>query len=142
VQGGFVIWKNLLTAVLVISGMGIAFCLLNLWIGTFKTISAHDFIIGAFLVIAWSMGAAGSDELSRCGHRKVCRILYRYSLISLVIPLVVIGVGLLYRAWWSNLFILSASPFWVLVVAPFPVALYLSRKQKKSASQPTGANVS
>jgi len=134
------IWKNFLIAVLVLSAGGIVFCLFNLWIGTLKTVSTYDLLLGEIQIIAGSMGFVGSDELARCGHRKVRSILLRCLMISLVVLLVVIGIELLFKTWWSSLLFLSASPFWVVLVAPFPVALYLNRNQNKSASQPAGAN--
>ena len=140
VQGDSLIWKNFLISVLVLSAMGIAFCLFNLWVGLLKSISIHDFTVVAFQIVACSMGFAGYDELARRGHRQVRRIFFRCLMIALVVPLIVLGIEFLRKTWWNNLFFLSASPFWVLLVAPFPVALYLNRRQKKSTSQPTVTN--
>jgi hypothetical protein len=131
------IWRNFLTAVLVLSAMGIAFCLFNLWIGFFKSVSTSDLAIGAFQIIACSMGFAGSDELTRRGHDKIRRSLFKYSIVSLAISMIALAVAFLSKIKWSFLITYSFMPFWVLLIASFPLALYLNRSQKDSNSRPT-----
>jgi len=135
------IWKNFLTALLVLSMMGIAFCLFNLWIGMFKEIGVRDSAKGAFLIISWSLWAAGDEELGRRGHTELRRKLVRYTFISLAVSMVLmICAGLFFKVMSSLLFVCSFSPFWVLVVSPFPLALYLNRSQNKPTPLSTIAN--
>ena len=116
--------------------------------GQAQPFGPHPFILSLMLVVGMSMGTVGLDELKRGGHRKVRRNLL-VCLAVLFIFLLILAFTQVHMHWriiakdlanvhWLYWFI----PFYVLVVAPFPVALYLNRKQKKSNSQPAGANVS
>jgi hypothetical protein len=106
----------------------------------------HTFIISLILVAGMSMGMVGSDELKRGGHRKVRRNLLVCLTVLFKFPLI-LAFTQVHMHWrivakdlanvhWLYWFI----PFYVLVVAPFPVALYLNRKQKKSTSDPNNAD--
>jgi hypothetical protein len=91
-----------------------------------------------------TMGMVGSDELKRGGHRKARRNLL-LCLILLLICLFTLSYASIHLHWGIITGKGSADVYWfipiyVLVVAPFPVALYLNRKQNKSNSDPNNAD--
>jgi hypothetical protein len=130
-------WKRMLAIVLAIS-----IVLFAGFMALYLVYSAmHDFKLFVWVVL-FVVGGVGFGELRRGGHQRVRRILFRCSLISLIIPLIVIGMELLFKIRWNSLLLLSASPFSVLFFASFPVALYLNWKQKKSTSKRMSTNAS
>jgi hypothetical protein len=144
-QGASMIWKNFFIALFVLSVIGIAFCLINQWIGLMNRVSVHDFIIGAFQIIGFSMGFTGLDELNRCGYRKIRSNLFRSSLLSLALPLILLGVAALFKIKLNSVYIwyvISSSSFWILLITPFPLALYLNHKQNKHNNESNVADVS
>jgi hypothetical protein len=136
-------WKNYFASIVGVSAIGIVLCLVAQWTGLMNHISLHDFVIGAFQVIAWSMGVAGSDELNRCGFDKIRINLFRGSLWSLALPIILLGVGFLFKVKFSSIHVwvvLLSCPFWLLLISSFPLALYLTHKQKNSSTEHTIAD--
>jgi cell division protein FtsW (lipid II flippase) len=109
--------------------------MLDPWIGKAEQYGTHRFILDVILIIALSIGWVGFVELKRGGHRKILLVLKVSLIILLFITFFLIFAHnrLHWKMTWLNfedvyLFI----PFYALLVAIFPLALYLNRNQKKS----------
>jgi drug/metabolite transporter (DMT)-like permease len=138
-------WRQFLAPVLGSSAIVFVLFMSDFLSGKTPPFGTHPFIICLILIIGMSMGTAGFDELKRGGHRKVRRNLLVY-LIVLLISFLILAFTQIHTH-WKILGIDSTDvywliPFWLIIVAPFPVALYLNWKQKKSTSEPTSANAS
>jgi hypothetical protein len=137
------IWKKFLTAAPAISVLMLVFYVFNLWIGIVRHLSVHDFVMAGVLVVAGSMGIAGSDELVRCGHKKARRILWICLISWMIIPLILLGIQDLFKTiLWEGALKVWFYLFLALITVDFPLALYLNRNQKKSTSQQASANES
>jgi hypothetical protein len=80
------------------------------------------------------LGWVGCAILGRGGDRKVHRIT-----VACMLILITLSSTLIFWVGQANGWIY---PVLALSAAPFPLAFYLDRKQSKSTSQPTSANVS
>jgi hypothetical protein len=99
----------------------------------------------AVLNIALILGSVGMVNLDRGGHRKVKRWLNLcLTVLFLIICIPGFTPNRLVRnvSGWNIPGAYSFIPLFVLLVAIFPLSLYLNRKQKKSTSQTTSADVS
>ena len=131
-------WKKPSSNFLVYAGVQLAILALSSWksyprfrLYDFKS---HEFIECALGIVAINLGMAGRKILSDCAPRKVRSFLFFWILVLFLALLELIARG--ERA--DGLFYTVL----VLLAVPFPVALYLNRKQSKSPSQSTIANVS
>jgi len=131
-------WKRLSSDFLLILGMQIAVVMLIFW-KSFPNFRFHDFtsheftkyVVGA---VAVSIGWVGRGILNRGRNRTVSRITPVGMVLSIVLLCMSIDLGGRATAWFY--------PLLALLAFPFPLALYLNRKQSKSTPQPTSANVS
>ena len=138
-------WRQFLAPVLGSSAIVFVLFMSDILSGKTPPFGTHSFIFCLILVVGMSMGTVGFDELKRGGHRKTRRNLNVYLIVLLIFPLI-LAFTQIHMHWkikgidFTDVYWFI--PFWVLLVAPFPVALYLNWRQKKSTSQPAGANVS
>jgi hypothetical protein len=100
--------------------------------------NSHIFIENALLAIAAALGWIGFEELDRGGYRNVRRILRKCLIIWLVIWIISIFPSIYFKI--DFVFYYSMYLFWLLLAVPFPVAVYLNHKQKKSGTEATVAD--
>jgi hypothetical protein len=97
----------------------------------------HRFIFYFVLVVGMSMGMVGFDELNRGGHLIARRNLFICLIILFFLPLI-------HMHWrmtgWNFTDIYLFIPSYALIVASFPIALYLNRRQNKSDSDPNNTD--
>jgi len=103
------------------------------WLRMKSNFNSHAFIEDALFSITAALGWVGSEELDRGGHRNIRRILRKCLIIWLVIWIILIIPSIFFKI--DFVFYYSMYLFWLLLVAPFPVALYLNHKQKKSGTE-------
>ncbi|MGA2350071.1 MAG: hypothetical protein ABSF70_06545 [Terracidiphilus sp.] len=138
-------WKKFLAPVLFNSALVFALFMSDLGDGNVHQYGTHQFAFALFLVIGGSIGMVGFEELKRGGHRKVKR--------NLLICLAVLFILFLFLAFtgfelhWKvremdSVYLCLLIPFYILLVASFPIALYLNRNQNRSTSQQESANES
>jgi hypothetical protein len=132
---------NILLSVLASSAFVFVMFMSDILSGKTPPFGTHPFIFCLILVVGISMGMVGSDELKRGGHRKVLRNLLGCNTL-LLISLLILSYTSIHMHWkiitgkdFSDAYWFI--PLYVLIVATFPIALYLNRNQKKSTSQPT-----
>jgi hypothetical protein len=127
-------WKKLLSAFLLYPT--VIFASLSLLHRTSWGLHSSYYvcILDAFVAIALSLGIVGNQELERGGHWKVIGILTPCIFLA---PVIVFVATL-----WGGVSLNWFCPAFSLFAVPFPLALYLNRRQNKSTSQPTSANVS
>jgi hypothetical protein len=89
------------------------------------------------------LGIAGYQGLDRCGHIKVRRILRNCLIAWLGVYLVLFVIVLLSKTTIFDFAIsYSLYPLLLLLVAPFPLALYLDRNHPESPAQPASNKAS
>ena len=126
-------WKKLLSSVLLYAAGLFVF----LMFGHPKDVLSPGhgvFVANVIQCFAVSLCIVGGQEFDRLGHRRVSGIL-----IFCVIPIsIALFSVLIIRGEYSVNWLYAVS---ALFAVPFPVALYLNRRQPKSISQPTTPNV-
>ena len=132
-------WKRTLAIVLAV---GLAALLVSFmvshWISGEWHIGSRFLIMNAALAIALTLGFVGIYNLDRGGHQKVKRNLT----VCLLVLLLVANIpdfppDRLHRsvAGWDAADLYYFIPFVALLVAIFPLSLYLNWKQKESTSR-------
>jgi hypothetical protein len=136
-------WRRLLSDFLIYVGMLFACFLLIEWNRRVSQFGSNDFIENALGAIAVALGIAGYQDLDRCGHLKVRRILKNCLFAWFGVYLILFAIILLSKTTVFDFAIAySLYPLVLLIVAPFPLALYMNRNQPKSTSQPKITNAS
>jgi len=138
-------WKKFLEPLLFSSALVFVLFLSDVWEGKAPQFGPHPFLFNVILVIGSTIVLAGFEELKQGGHIKAKRNLLVCLTVSMIIPLILffvfkhthekMNVGGISHLYWLL-------PFYVLLVAVLPVALYLNRNQAKNTSQPTTDNAS
>jgi len=135
--------KRMLSDFLIYAGMLFACFLLIEWNRRVSQFGSNDLIENALGAIAVALGIAGYQDLDRCGHLKVRRILRNCLFAWFGVYLVLFAIILISKTTvFDFAFAYSLYPLVLLIVAPFPLALYMNRNQPKSTSQPTSAKAS
>jgi hypothetical protein len=133
----------MLSDFLIYAGMLFACFLLIEWNRRVSQFGSNDLIENALGAIAVALGIAGYQDLDRCGHLKVRRILRNCLFAWFGVYLVLFAIILISKTTvFDFAFAYSLYPLVLLIVAPFPLALYMNRNQPKSTSQPTSAKAS
>ena len=134
-------WRRLLSDFIIYAAMLFAGFLLIEWNRRASNSGSYDFLENALGAIAIALGIAGYQDLDRCGHLRVRRILRNCLLAWLGVYVILFGIILLSKTTLFDFAIaFSLYPLLLLIVAPCPLALYLDRNQPKSTSQPTSTN--
>jgi hypothetical protein len=137
------IWKRFLNALVKFSVIFSAISFLTYWLEKLmyhdaQRYSIHQFILDIIVVVSASLGLVGYAELKRSGDTKIRRILMVSLGISPITFLLLISLK-----FGSDLAIkISFYELFALIASPFPLALYLNRKQKQSTPQTSVANAS
>jgi hypothetical protein len=130
-------WKKLLSDFVIYVAMLFACFLLIEWNNRTSHFISNEFIENALASIAVALGIAGYQALDRGGHAKVRSILRNCFIAWFGVYLILFAVESLTK---TTIFAFpiaySLYPLLLLILAPFPLALYLDRNQPKSPSQP------
>jgi len=136
-------WKKLLSDFVIYVAMLFACFLLIEWNNRTSHFISNEFIENALASIAVALGIAGYQALDRGGHAKVRRILRNCFIAWFGVYLILFAVESLTK---STIFAFpiaySLYPLLLLILAPFPLALYLDRNQPKSPAQPASPKAS
>jgi hypothetical protein len=136
-------WRRLLSDFLIYVGMLFACFLLIEWNRRVSQFGSNDFIENALGAIAVALGIAGYQDLDRCGHLKTRRVLRNCLLAWFGVYVVLFAIIALSKTTVFDFAIAySLYPLLLLIVAPFPLALYMNRNQPKPSAHPTGAKAS
>jgi hypothetical protein len=135
--------KRLLSDFLIYAGMIFACFLMIEWNKRVSSYGSDELIENVFSALAVSLGIAGYQGLDRCGHIKVRRILRNCLIAWLGVYLVLFVIVLLSKTTIFDFAIsYSLYPLLLLLVAPFPLALYLDRNHPESPAQPASNKAS
>jgi peptidoglycan/LPS O-acetylase OafA/YrhL len=131
-------WKKPSSDFLIYAGVQLAVLTLSFW-KSFPHFRLYDFRSPEFTecalgAIAGSLGAVGCGILNREGARKVRRIVLFCFMGLVLILCTLVARGGQTNGWFYALL--------VSLAAPFPLALYLCRKQDHSTSQSKTDNAS
>ena len=126
------IWKVIQSAILLTLMVISVILLRNIGINGPLHYSSRVVIQSVFAVISTSFGIVGIVKMHRGGHGKVSRILVLCNVILIFFSFMLIMSGGFSVNWFFAVFVLFA--------VPFPIALYLNRRQNKSNSDLTNAD--
>jgi hypothetical protein len=127
-------WKKTLSSVLVYAA-----CLFVFFMFRYSKDVLHPdsgvLIENVFQAFSLSLCIVGGQKLDRLKRERVSAALIFFIIpLSLALSFVLIVEGKFSHAW--------SCAFFTLFAIPFPVAIYLNRKQTKPTALPTSANVS
>jgi hypothetical protein len=152
-QGAPMNWKKALSDFLIRAAVFIPVLVLSNW----KSVPHHhfrDFMDALLLCMTLTLGLIGVKELKRGGHQRIYRF-YRgcfiYSFpVFLILTGILIGIAMFSKATGKVVlretdvsdFVLQSYIYllFAIVLAPFPLALYLNRNQKKTSAESTIAD--
>jgi len=101
------------------------------------------FVENALASMAVALGIAGYQALDRNGHTRTRRILRNCFIAWFGVYLVLFSIEAIAKTTIFDFPIAySLYPLLLLIVAPFPLALYLDRNHPKSPAQPEGTKAS
>jgi hypothetical protein len=136
-------WKRLISDFVSYAAMIFATFLLIEWTRRTSHAPSNDFIENALASIAIALGIAGYQDLDRHGHQKVRRILRNCFIAWFGIDVILAAIILLTKTTALGLIVVfSLYPLLLLIVAPFPLALYLNRNLPKAAAEPASPKAS
>jgi hypothetical protein len=136
-------WKRLLSDFIIYVAMLFACFLLIEWNNRTSHFISNEFIENALASIAVALGIAGYQALDRSGHLKVRRILRNCFVAWFGVYLILFAIEALTKTTIFDFPIAySLYPLLLLILAPFPLALYLDRNQPKPTAQPTSSKAS
>ena len=136
-------WKRLISDFLSYAAMIFATFLLIEWTRRTSHTASNDFIENALASIAIALGIAGYQDLDRHGHQKIRRILRNCFIAWFGIYAILAAIILLTKtAAFDLVIVFSLYPLLLLIVAPFPLALYLNRNLPKATSEPASTKAS
>jgi hypothetical protein len=142
-RGALMNWKESLSTFLIYVGINFPVFYLTNWKDGKLHFDPHYLIKDALAAIALGLLIVGLQELRRGGHQRARRILWKCYFIWIAIFIDLLCVAIAYKATSVELamdYFLDFSL--VLAAVPFPLALYLNRKQNTSTSQPITNNAS
>jgi len=136
-------WKRMLSDFIIYVAMLFACFLLIEWNRRTSHFISNDFLENALGAIAVALGIAGYQGLDRSGHANIRRILKICFVAWFALYLLMFVIVSLSKTTIFD-FPISYSfyPLMLLIIAPFPLALYYGRNPSKSDSQPKTTSAS
>jgi len=136
-------WKRLLSDFIMYVAMLFACFLLIEWNNRTSHFISSEFVENALASMAVALGIAGYQALDRNGHIRSRRILRNCFIAWFGVYLILFAIEAIVKTTIFDFPIAySLYPLLLLIVAPFPLALYLDGNQPKSAAQPGGTKAS
>ncbi|MGD0939430.1 MAG: hypothetical protein ABR905_06920 [Terracidiphilus sp.] len=136
-------WKKLLSDFVMYMAMLFACFLMIEWNRRTSHFISSEFVENALASIAVALGIAGYQALDRSGHIRSRRFLRNGFIAWFAVYLLLFAIESLAKTTIFDFPIaFSLYPLLLLIVAPFPLALYLTRNQPKSTAQPASTKAS
>jgi hypothetical protein len=136
-------WKRLISDFLSYAAMLFATFLLIEWTRRTSHTASNDIVENSLASIAIALGIAGYQDLDRHGHQKIRRILRNCFIAWFGIYVILSAIILLSKTTMFDLAIVfSLYPLLLLIVAPFPLALYMNRNLPKATPQAASTKAS